>query len=282
VRDDAQDLSVTRFQGVPGTLFFQAPEQETNAFEVLVNVERGSNEVTYFEDFYVPISQNDGFELFNRHNRYGISGADRRKKKIILDRPYDEPTETNVRAKIVKSVDRPADIYSLGALLYYLISGAYGNPKNLYDAFHKFIEYDAPSDGPSDQNTAEAYIEHEYSVINSLRAPKVDEHNQPVLVPADRFFSYKHYLDGNGELIEKEVLKIVAKSMIRNKSDSYCQAWDVSTTGISQFVRDLRRLYGGFGTYVPSRPGHLVLAGHERANASGFSGLWNRITKRRP
>jgi serine/threonine protein kinase len=280
VHDEAQDLSVTRFQGVPGTLFFQAPEQETNAFEVLVNVEQGSHEVTYFEDFYVPISQNDGFELFNRGRRYAVAGADRRKKKIFLERPYEDIRETNVRAKIVKSVDRPADIYSLGAILYFLISGAYGNPKTLYDAFHKFIEYDGNNEVGDDHNTVDAYVEHEYSVINSLRAPKVDEHNQPVLVPADRFFSYKHYLDGNGELIDKEVLKIVAKSMIRNKPDSYCQAWEVSTAGISEFVRDLRRLYGGFGTYVPSRPGHLVLAGRD-TNTTKLGRWWQRIKDRR-
>ncbi len=259
IRDDSQDLSVTRLHGVPGTLFFQAPEQETNAFEILVNVQSGQKEVTYFEDFYISIAENDTFELFNRGRRYPVSGADLQKRRLYLARPYEEPTESNVRAKIIKSVDRPADIYSLGALFYYLITGTHGNPKTLYDAFYKFIEYDGPTDGDlANQNTVEAYIEHEYSVIQSLRAPKVDEHNQPVLAPADRFFSYKHYLDGNGELIDKEILKVIAKAMIRNKVDSFCQASDVMTTGISAFVDDLRRLYGGFGTYMPTRPGTLV------------------------
>lgn len=258
VRDDAQDLSVTRFAGVPGTLFFQAPEQETNAFEILVNVQNGSKEVNYFEDFYIAICENDTFQLFNRGVQYQVMSADLRRKKLYLDRPYEDASESNVRAKILKSVDRPADIYSLGALFYYLISGAHGNPKTLYDAFHKFIEYDGNYQNTEANNTVDAYIEHEYSVINSLRAPKVDEHNQPVLAPADRFFSYKHYLDGNGELIDKEVLKVIAKAMIRNKADSYCQAWEVQTTGISDFVNDLRRLYGDFGTYMPMRPGHLV------------------------
>ncbi|MBF5066051.1 hypothetical protein G6O45_22705, partial [Salmonella enterica subsp. enterica serovar Istanbul] len=69
---------------------------------------------------------------------------------------------------IQKSVGRPADIYSLGATFYYLISGAYANPKTLYDAFHKFIEYERADEN----NTIEAYLRHEYSVINSLRAPK--------------------------------------------------------------------------------------------------------------
>jgi serine/threonine protein kinase len=277
IRDEAQELSVTRLHGVPGTLFFQAPEQETNAFEILVNVQSGQKEVTYFEDFYISIAEHDTFELFNRGRRYPVAGADLAKRRLYLARPYEEQTETNVRAKIIKSVDRPADIYSLGALFYFLITGTHGNPKTLYDAFYKFIEYDGPTDGDvANQNTIEAYIEHEYSVIQSLRAPKVDEHNQPVLAPADRFFSYKHYLDGNGELIDKEILKVIAKAMIRNKVDSFCQASDVITTGISVFVDDLRRLYGGFGTYMPTRPGTLVLSSRTNAGArrEGNLGRW--------
>lgn len=284
IRDDSQELSVTRLHGVPGTLFFQAPEQETNAFEILVNVQSGSKEVTYFEDFYISITQNDTFELFNRGGRYPVSGADLSKRRLYLSRAYEDPTENNVRAKIIKSVDRPADIYSLGALFYYLITGTHGNPKTLYDAFYKFIEYDGPSDGDAaNQNTVEAYIEHEYSVIQNLRAPKVDEHNQPVLAPADRFFSYKHYLDGNGELIDKNIIKVIAKAMIRNKADSYCQAWDVMTAGISAFVNDLKGLYGGFGTYMPTRPGTLVLSSSGAKNVTAESGLlraWRTLIER--
>jgi serine/threonine protein kinase len=242
VKEDTYDISMTRLQGVPGTLFFQSPEQETNAFELLVNVQQGSMEVDYFEDFFMYISQNDTFQIFNRPEHYPVAGADRAKKKLFLATPFQEASETNVRAKILKSVDRPADIYSLGAMFYYLASGAYGNPKTLYDAFHKFIEYERDDE----QNTVEAYIEHEYEVINSLRAPK-KEGEKPMVAPADRFFSYKHYLDGNGDLIDKHVMLIIAKAMIRNKPDSYCQAWDVGTTGISDLVADLVRLYSEYG-----------------------------------
>ncbi|MEM6996319.1 MAG: hypothetical protein AAF721_37780, partial [Myxococcota bacterium] len=276
VREDEQDLSVTRIQAVPGTLFFQSPEQETNMFELLVNVINGSNEVTYFEDFYINIAQNDTFQLFNRGARYVVIGADLRRKRIYLDRPYEDKSESNVRAQILKSVDRPADIYSLGAMFYYLVSGAHGNPKTLYDAFHKFIEYDGNDGTEVDTaNTIDAYIEHEYSVIQSLRAPRVDENNQPVMAPADRFFSYKHYLDGNGELIDKEIIKIIGKAMIRNKPDSYCQAWEISTKGISELVFDLRRLYGGFGTYMPTRPGHVILSAPPRSGA--LSRAWGSL-----
>ena len=68
--------------GVPGTLFFQSPEQETNMFELLVNVEHGSPEVTYFEDFYIAIAQNDTFELFNRAPRYLMRSADLASKRL--------------------------------------------------------------------------------------------------------------------------------------------------------------------------------------------------------
>src|SRR5207245_4871649 len=134
----------------------------TNIFELLVNLQHGSTEVDYFEDFYMYISQNDTFQIFNRLERYRVQGTDRARKKIILATPFREPSETNVRAKIIKSVDRPADIYSLGAMFYYLVTGAYGNPKALYDAFRKFIDYE----GEGEQNRVDAYIEHEYRVVN--------------------------------------------------------------------------------------------------------------------
>ena len=110
-----------------------------------------------------------------------------------------------MRAKVIKAVGRPADIYSLGALFYYLVSGAYGNPKSLYDSFRKFIEYERKDK----TNTVRDYIEHEYGIIQNLRAPKNDEERIEV-APEDRFFSYKQYLDGGGELIDKEVMYIIA------------------------------------------------------------------------
>jgi hypothetical protein len=158
-------------------------------------------------------------------------------------------------------VGRPADIYSLGAMLYYLISGAYANPKTLYDAFHKFIEYERADEN----NTIEAYLQHEYSVINSLRAPKQNEAGVEV-APADRFFSYKHYLDGNGELIDPHVMKIIAKCMIRNKPDSYCQAHDLETRGISELVQDLIDLYAVYGVHPAARPANLARRAHAGAN----------------
>lgn len=253
VNEEALSMSMTRVQDVPGTMFFQSPEQEQNNFEILVNVQQGSNEVDYFEDFFMYLCQNDTFQIFNRREKYAIVNADRVKKKLYLSEPFREGSETNVRGKITKSVDRPADIYSIGATFYYLVSGAYANPKNLYDAFHKFIEYE--SNDP--HNSVEAYIDHEYDVIRQLWAPKSDEQSLE-LAPVDKFFSYKHYLDGNGELISKEVLKIIAKAMIRNKPDSYCQAWDVQTTGISELVHDMRDLYGHYGAFMPSRPGYIT------------------------
>jgi serine/threonine protein kinase len=276
LREEAMDLSLTRLSGgVPGTLFFQSPEQETNIFELLVNVQQGSNEVEYFEDFYMYITQNDTFQLFNRQERYMVAGTDRAKRKIILATPFREPSESNVRAKILKSVDRPADIYSLGAMFYYLVSGAYGNPKSLYDAFHKFIEYEREDE----QNTVEAYLEHEYMVIDDMRRPKPNEENR-VVAPVDRFFSYKHYLDGNGELIDKQIMIVIGKAMIRNKRDSYCQSWDVNTGGISLLIADLIRIYGDYGVDASARPAYLGRYSQLRWSQNPFRKLWRRIALR--
>ncbi len=283
--DEEVQFGMTRMKAaVPGTLFFQSPEQETNILELLVNVQQGLPEVEYFEDFYIQIAKNDSFSLFNRNEQYPILYADRARKRLVLARPYREPSETNVRARIQKSVGRPADIYSLGATFYYLISGAYANPKTLYDAFHKFIEYERADEN----NTIEAYLRHEYSVINSLRAPKTQD-GQPEVAPADRFFSYKHYLDGNGELIDPNVMLIIAKCMIRNKPDSYCQAHDLETRGVSDFVTDLINLYSLYGFQPGARPTHLIHRTQARKGAmkagffsrmfNGFFGIFSSKKK---
>jgi serine/threonine protein kinase len=244
VADPDLDVSMTRFQAVPGTLYFQSPEQETNTFELLVNCTQGSAEVEFFEDFYIDIYENDSFALFNRNEMYSIAAADRARKKLLLNRPFAEPSEINVRGRVVKSVGRPADIYSLGAVFYYLISGAYANPKNLFDAFRKFVEYEKRDEN----NSIAAYIEHEYRTIQNMRAPKPEGgQGAPELAPEDRFFSYKHYLDGNGELIDPMIMMIIAKAMIRNKPDSYCLSYDLRTTGISAMVHDLLSLYVAYG-----------------------------------
>jgi serine/threonine protein kinase len=274
VRDDEVDLSLTQLQSVPGTIFFQSPEQETNNFELLCNVQRGSKEVDYFEDFYINICQNDSFQIFNRSERYRIASADRSKKKLLLEKPFEEPSEQNVRGKVTKSVDRPADIYSLGAMFYYLVSGAYANPKSLYDAFRKFIEYDVDDE----QNTIDGYIEHEYSVVESMRAPKLEEGGSKEVAPANRFFSYKQYLDGNGELIDKEILKIIAQAMIRNKKDSYCQAWDVDTNGISELVAALRFMYDYYGVNPAARHQYFSRFAPRRApRENGIAKAWSKI-----
>jgi serine/threonine protein kinase len=269
------DHALTHLSNVPGTIFFQSPEQETNSFELLVNVTHGSREVDYYEDFYIYISQNDTFQIFNRPERYRVAGADRGKKKLLLESPFREPSEASVRGKIIKSVDRPADIYSLGATFYYLVSGAYANPKSLYDAFRKFIEYDSPSD----DNTIDAYIEHEYRMIENIRAPKPQGAERAEVAPADRFFSYKHYLDGNGELIDKEVMKIVAQAMIRNKRDSYCQAWDVHTAGISELVGALRFLYDYYGVNASARPAYFSRGATFNKPRGGIRKLIDRIAQ---
>jgi hypothetical protein len=161
-------------------------------------------------------------------------------------------------------------------MFYYLVSGAYGNPKTLYDAFHKFIEYETHDE----ENTVESYLAHEYEVINSLRAPKKDG-EKPLVAPADRFFSYKHYLDGNGDLIDIQVMRIIGKAMIRNKPDSYCQSWDINTTGISDFVADLVNLYGEYGVDASARSAMLGrFVGTKRRGV--FARMMDRVLRRKP
>ena len=265
------DISMTRFSGVPGTIYFQSPEQETNTFELLVNVADGSQEVEYFEDFYIDVCENDTFSLYNRPEIYPISSADRARKHLVLALPFAETSERNVRAKVTKAVGRPADIYSLGALFYYLVSGAYANPKALYDSFKKFIEYER-----NDQtNTIRAYLDHEYGIIESLRAPKT-EAERAQMAPEDRFFSYKQYLDGEGQLIDKEVMYVIARAMIRNKPDSYCMAWDLQTTGISSMLRDLNALYLRFGVN-PSARGAYQRIGFLAARRSWLGRAWDSL-----
>jgi serine/threonine protein kinase len=271
LHDDEVTYQMTQLKSVPGTLFFQSPEQETNLLELLVNVVQGSPEVEFFEDFYIQIAKNDTFALYNRGEEYTVLYADRNKKRLVLDRPYRDVSEVNVRAKLRKSVGRPADIYSLGATFYYLISGAYANPKTLYDAFHKFIEYETPDEN----NTVDGYLSHEYGIIASLRAPK-QEKGAAVVAPADRFFTYKHYLDGNGDLIEQHVMEIIGKCMIRNKPDSYCQAHDIETKGISELVQDLIDLYGHYGFHPAAGGTQLARRGHV---AIGSVGLRQRVRR---
>jgi len=114
-----------------------------------------------------------------------------------------------------------------------------------------------------------AYIDHEYGIIQNLRAPKGDSDRMDV-APEDRFFSYKQYLDGGGELIDRDVMYIIARAMIRNKPDSYCMSWDLSTNGISAMVRDLMGLYVRFGVNPSAR------GAHQRIGLLGTRRSWLR------
>jgi serine/threonine protein kinase len=251
LNQDAVGNQMTRLtHGVPGTLYFQSPEQEMNLLEILVNVEQGATEVEYFEDFYIDVGKGDTFAVFNQPGRYEVTSTDRKRRRIVLATPYSGPTETNIRARVQHAVGRPADIYSLGALFYYLITGTFGNPKTLYDTFHKFIEYEGQGE---EANTIESFLEHEYTTIRSLRKDSQGAKGED-MAPADRFFTYKHYMDRNGELVDHEVMTVIARCMIRNKKDSYCQTHDLETEGITRLVKDLQGLYGLYGLASDASP----------------------------
>ena len=212
------------------------PEQETNVLELLVNVTAGRARGRILRGLLHPdLEERFTFSLFNRsEQQYPILYADRARKRLVLARPYRETSARPTYARASRSrVGRPADIYSLGATFYYLISGAYANPKTLYDAFHKFIEYERADEN----NTIESYLRHEYSVINSLRAPKTLRTASPEVAPADRFFSYKQLprRQRRAHRPERDA-DHRASCMIRNKPDSYCQAHDLDTRGVSDLV----------------------------------------------
>src|SRR5262249_15051429 len=100
------------------------------------------------------------------------------------------------------------------------------------------------------------------------------------VAPADRFFTYKQYLDGNGELIDPAVMKIIAKCMIRNKPDSYCQAHDVETRGISDLVQDLIDLYALYGFHPSAGSTQLARRGHAVAGKGGLARAFGRLGTR--
>jgi serine/threonine protein kinase len=250
IRKSDVDFKLTRVggAGVPGTAFFQSPEQETNVLDLLVTVEQGSDQIEYFEDFYIAIAPGDTFSVVNKEGEYTIVSLDRAKKRIRLGVAYRGVSEVLVRGTVHKSVGRPADVYAIGALLYHLVSGATANPKALYDEFHKFIEYDAEDES----NTIGSYLTHQYAMIESLRAPTTAQ-PRDVVAPRDRFFSFKAFLDGNGELIDPRAMSVIARCMIRNKKDSYCQAHELDTCGVQDLVRDLLELYAALGSRFGAR-----------------------------
>jgi serine/threonine protein kinase len=251
----AQHDGVTRIgAGVPGTMYFQSPEQETNLLGILVDVKKGSREVEYFEDFYVHIAKNDTFALVNREQQYVIREVDRSKKRIVLETPFAEASEQQVRANVQKRVGRPADVYAIGALLYYLASGASRNPKTLNDSFRKFDEYDRPGS----DNEIEHYLRGEYEALDDARG-KVASKGESAL------FRHRHFLDGNDEPIPFDVMRIITRCMIRDKVDSYCASNDLQTTAITKVVRDILALQAGFGV---SRG---IVAESPRARANGWS-----------
>ena len=264
VKDANQDLSMTRFQQVPGTLFFQAPEQETNVLELLVNVESGSPEVEFFEDFYMHIAQNDTFSLFNRNEHYPVVGADRGAQEAHCC-PSPAPRRASATCGRSRQERGPAGRHLLAGRDVLLPDlRRLREPEVALRRFHKFIEYERAGREQHSRGVPRARVPGD----PNLRAPK-KEADKPEVAPADRFFTYKHYLDGNGELIDQQVMLIIARAMIRNKPDSYCQAWDVDTPGISDLVADLVTLYGVFGVDASARPAYLGRFSHATQRRRG-------------
>ena len=248
---------MTRFRNVPGTIYFQSPEQETNTFELLVNVANGSHEVEYFEDFYIDVCENDVFSLYNRPEVYTIASADRARKRLILTTPVRR-AERAERAGQGDQGGGPAGghLFAGGAVL---LPGQrrLREPQvavRLVPQVHRVRaqgQERTPSRATSSTSTASS---------RTCARPRTTTERVEV-APEDRFFSYKQYLDGGGELIDKEVMYIIARAMIRNKPDSYCMSWD---------LQDHRHLGDGARPDGPVRPLRREPLGPRRLPALGF------------
>ena len=201
--DDARERS-----SVPGTQFFQSPEQETNVLELLVNTQQGSPEVEFFEDFYIHIAKNDTFSLFNRE-RVVPDPLRGPREEAPRSRPALPRHERDQRAREGAEERRPPGGHLLARrpLLLFRSPARSGTRRRSTTPSTR----SSSTSGPTRSNTIEAYLEHEYAVIRQLAAPKPTEGEGVEVAPANRFFSYKHYLDGNGDLIDPFVMKIIAQ-----------------------------------------------------------------------
>jgi hypothetical protein len=75
-------------------------------------------------------------------------------------------------------------------------------------------------------------------------------------------------------------MKIIGRCMIRNKPDSYCQAHDVETKGISSLVQDLIDLYAVYGFHPAAGSTQLARRGHGTLSRVGFRrALGNRLRR---
>ena len=168
--------SMTPLPGAsPARSTSRAPSRRPTPSSCWSTSQQGSHEVEYFEDFYIDICENDTFSLFNRPEHYPIVGADRARKRLILATPFAEPSETNVRAKMIKaSAGRRTSI-------------RWARCSTTWSAAPTRTRSRCTTRSASSSSTSArtrttpiaAYIEHEYSIIQNLRAPKNDGRTSP-------------------------------------------------------------------------------------------------------
>ena len=195
------------------------------------------------------LSHEPGFQHLGLHNLIGLAAIGQREDVLVDDDQvgglaYLDGACFLVEVQVPRTVDRVgingiADAHTFGRI-------------------ERRLSWDAPRHGDGNIHEWAWITRVDWCVgaaqqrgprrlerLDRVRVPFVQ--GAPDLAPEDRFFSYKHYLDGNGELIDPLILMIIAKAMIRNKPDSYCLSYDLRTTGISAMVHDLLSLYVQYG-----------------------------------
>ena len=148
--------------------------------------------------------------------------------------------------KVQKSVGRPADIYSLGALLLLFDQRRLREPEDALRRVPQVHRVRARRREQHDRGVPRARVlghparcarrKRRRTAARRRRAGRSLLQRTSTTSTATASSSIPH------------VMKIIAKCMIRNKPDSYCQAHDVDTRGISELVQrphrsllDLRR-----------------------------------------
>ena len=159
VAEDPDSVALTRLQAVPGTLYFQTPEQETNVSSCSSTSSRAR-----------PRSSSSRTSTSTSRERHVLALQPQRalprspppiaraRRSCCRRRSPSRARSTCAPRRQERRSPGRHLLARRGVLL--LITGAYANPKNLYDAFHKFIEYERARREQLDRRVPRARVPH--------------------------------------------------------------------------------------------------------------------------